>query len=174
MLSDPKRDATRLEMVEAAYNVQCTAHLIFKSDNLKFGGCNYRKVHSVLQNTLPKGYNGRNDKILDLSSACTRQELLVYTKNAYEFVVYEAGLASKGVFWEVSYNGNKVYLLGSVHYADSSTYPLSKDILNAFDASDVLAVEADLEKTEEAATYMLAKGMYQDDNTLQQNVRRSL
>jgi len=175
-LSDPKRDATRLEMVEAVYNVirKAQPNFDFKSDiTLKFEDVSNLSEGSlsIVKYSVSKGIlNGRNDKILDLSSACTRQELLVYTKNAYEFVVYEAGLASKGVFWEVSYNGNKVYLLGSVHYADSSTYPLSKDILNAFDASDVLAVEADLEKTEEAATYMLAKGMYQDDNTLQQNV----
>jgi uncharacterized protein YbaP (TraB family) len=175
-LSEPQRNATRLEMVEVVYNVikKAQPDFDFQSDiKLKFEDVNglSEDLLSIIKYSVSRGIlNGRNDKILDLSTACTRQELMVYAKNAYEFVVYEAGIDSKGAFWEVSYNDNTIYLLGSVHYADSSMYPLSKNILNAFEASDVLAVEADLEKVEEAATYMITKGMYQDGNTLDQNV----
>ncbi|MDQ2085156.1 TraB/GumN family protein [Herbivorax sp. ANBcel31] len=175
-LSEPQRNATRLEMVEAVYSVIKKAQPDFDFEvdvKLTFEDVNNLSEDSlsIIKYSVSRGIlNGRNNKILDLATVCTRQELMVYAKNAYEFVVYEAGLDSKGAFWEVSYNDNTVYLLGSVHYADSSMYPLSKDILNAFEASDILAVEADLGKVEEAATYMMLKGMYQDENTLDQNV----
>lgn len=163
-------------MVEAVYkvikkaqpdfNFQVDIDLTFEDiDNLS------EDLLDMVKYSVSKGIlNGRNNKILDLSTACTRQELMVYAKNAYEFVVYEAGLDSKGAFWEVSYNGNTVYLFGSMHYADSSIYPLSKDILNAFEASDILVLEVGPGNREDPSLYMMERGMYQDENTLEQNI----
>lgn len=46
--------------------------------------------------------------------------------------------------WKVSDSNSSVYLLGSIHFADSSFYPLDSVIENAFKASSHLAVEVDV------------------------------
>jgi len=55
-----------------------------------------------------------------------------------------------GLAWEVSSDKakGKAYLVGAVHLANDSYYPLQKEVLAAFEASDVLLVEMD----EEAST----------------------
>ncbi|WP_243467125.1 TraB/GumN family protein [Acetivibrio straminisolvens] len=58
--------------------------------------------------------------------------------------------------------------------ADSTLYPLSKDILGAYDKSDVLVVEADVSNQEEAARYMQQRAMYEDENTLDKNIPEEL
>lgn len=54
------------------------------------------------------------------------------------------GAASRGLLWEVRGQGCTAWLLGSVHVADESIYPLSTTIENAYRRADVLAVEADV------------------------------
>jgi len=46
--------------------------------------------------------------------------------------------------WKISDQNSSVYILGSIHFADSSFYPLESVIVNAFDRSDELAVELDI------------------------------
>jgi hypothetical protein len=46
--------------------------------------------------------------------------------------------------WKISDQNSSVYILGSIHFADSSFYPLDSVIVNAFDRSDELAVELDI------------------------------
>lgn len=50
----------------------------------------------------------------------------------------------KHFLWKLSDENSSVYLLGSIHFADSSFYPLDSVIVNAFDRSDELAVELDI------------------------------
>ena len=50
----------------------------------------------------------------------------------------------KHLFWKVSDSNSTVYLLGSLHFADSSFYPMDSVIENAFDRSEELAVEIDI------------------------------
>jgi len=145
---EPQKEATRMEMVTGVYNVIKAAQpeFDFSADvNLTF-----KDIDTIPQNSLDivkysvsKGIlNGRSKEILDLQSTCTRQELLVFAKNAYEFAVYESGRDSKGAFWKVTDEDSTVYLLGSIHLADPTLYPLSKDILKAYEQSDYLVVEA--------------------------------
>lgn len=56
-------------------------------------------------------------------------------------------LQSRHMLWQVSDSNSSVYLLGSVHFADASFYPLDTAITNAFDRSDELAVELDMSDT---------------------------
>jgi len=58
----------------------------------------------------------------------------------------EVGKPSKAIFYEVSSPRAKIYLLGSIHVAPQSMYPLPKEIEDAFAASQVLNVEVDLRK----------------------------
>jgi uncharacterized protein YbaP (TraB family) len=64
--------------------------------------------------------------------------------------------------WKVSDDDSHVWILGSIHFADSSFYPLSPEISNAFDESEELAVEINIADDSVAATVTknsLEKGM---------------
>ena len=54
---------------------------------------------------------------------------------------------ARHMLWQVSDSNSSVYLLGSVHFADPTFYPLDTAITNAFDRSDELAVELDMSDT---------------------------
>lgn len=73
---------------------------------------------------------------------------------------------SKGLFWEAKSQKGTVYLLGSVHMADKSLYPLADHIEKSFDASKALAVEADVGNIDgDMQKKMLSMGMYTDGKT---------
>lgn len=66
-------------------------------------------------------------------------------------VVFLSGCAAPGgalpqrhLLWKVSDADSYVYLLGSVHFADSSFYPLDSVMETTFGESDYLAVELDM------------------------------
>ena len=64
--------------------------------------------------------------------------------------------------WKAKSPTNTVYLLGSVHVANESFYPLPPEIEKAFAESKVLAVEVDLTKVNAAGMQgaLLQKGLY--------------
>jgi len=146
-------------MVTSVYNVLKAAQpeFDFSADvNLTFKdiGSLSEETLNIVKYSVAKGYCTEEIKKSLTLKASVQQELLVFVKNAYEFAIYESGRYSKGAFWKVSDENNTVYLLGSIHIADATLYPLSKEILNAYEKSDVLVVEADISKQEEAANYM--------------------
>jgi uncharacterized protein YbaP (TraB family) len=53
-------------------------------------------------------------------------------------------LNAKTFMWKVESEKNIVYILGSIHYADSTLYPLDNQIENAFNSSKYLVLEIDL------------------------------
>ena len=55
-------------------------------------------------------------------------------------------------FWVAEKNGGKVYFLGSIHCADTTSYRLPEKIINAYLESDALAVECDIVKYESEIT----------------------
>ena len=50
----------------------------------------------------------------------------------------------KSLLWQVSRDGNSMYLLGSIHYLRQEHYPLHATILKALDGSKKLILEIDL------------------------------
>jgi uncharacterized protein YbaP (TraB family) len=68
--------------------------------------------------------------------------------------------------WEVTYQGNSVYLLGSIHVLKPDAYPLDDVLYQAFGRAGVVAFEMDLRQMMEAATVMLERGLYADGRTL--------
>lgn len=72
--------------------------------------------------------------------------------------------ASKGFLWSVKSKTTTVYLLGSIHVADDSLYPLRDTILKAFAESSVLALEIDPDKVDKTVlpAAVFEKGMYRD------------
>ena len=53
---------------------------------------------------------------------------------------------SSGLFWEIKKNNKTSYILGSIHVAKQEIYPLSKIIINAFNKSQNLVVEVNINK----------------------------
>jgi len=85
-----------------------------------------------------------------------------------------AETGGRGFLWEVEHNGNKVYLLGSMHLADESFYPLHPAMEAAFDEADYLGVEVDVSKgaDPEVQELILGLGSYQDGTKVQDHVSK--
>ncbi|WP_339323282.1 TraB/GumN family protein [Paenibacillus sp. FSL W8-0194] len=83
-----------------------------------------------------------------------------------------AKTGGKGFMWEVENNGNTVYLVGSIHIADDSFYPLRPEFEEAFAEADYLGVEIDLSKAADEAQQKMVMdmGMYQDGTTLKNHI----
>jgi uncharacterized protein YbaP (TraB family) len=78
----------------------------------------------------------------------------------------------KTFLWRVSKDNHSLYLLGSIHYLRKENFPLRKSIIDAFDASDRLVFEIDLNRVspDAAQRVTLEKAIYRDGQTLKQNV----
>ena len=78
----------------------------------------------------------------------------------------------KGLFWRVQSDSATVYLLGSIHYADESFYPLRHEIIRAFNASDHLVVEIniDADKAQRFRDLIREKGSYHGDATIKDEI----
>ena len=76
------------------------------------------------------------------------------------------------LFWTYEKDGQQGYLMGSVHFANESFYPLDKRILAAYEQSSVLVVEVDEEKTaeEERQRLIAAHGFYANNKTLRDHL----
>jgi uncharacterized protein YbaP (TraB family) len=101
------------------------------------------------------------------------KKLLVIVLSFFALTVTHAE-NDKAFFWKVSTvegdsDAATVYLMGSIHFADKSFYPLRKEIVQAFDQSDYLVVELDINKVK-PETYnniLLKKGIYKDGKTVE-------
>lgn len=83
----------------------------------------------------------------------------------------------KHLFWKVSDSNSTVYLLGSLHFADSSFYPLDSVIENAFDRMEELAVEIDLSNdsiSQHLALMSDQYGFFHDGRTLDSVIPASI
>jgi len=79
----------------------------------------------------------------------------------------------RAFFWKVNKGEDEaeqstVYLMGSIHFADETFYPLRPEIERAFDESEYLVVELNVNNSDpEAYNQLLSqKGMYTDGKTI--------
>jgi uncharacterized protein YbaP (TraB family) len=113
--------------------------------------------------------NGRAKGDYQLDKTCTTEEMIIFSVRVYEYLAYELDLDSKGLFWKITGKDlpNTVYLLGTMHAGDSSVYPLSKAMLEAFDKSAYLAVEANIyTMTDEDMIYIMGSQMITGGKTI--------
>jgi uncharacterized protein YbaP (TraB family) len=177
---EPAKEATRLEMVTIIYNTLKAANVGLKFDsNNALTAVDAGEIPAasldVVKYSVAKGLlKGVGNNTLGLLAPCSRQELMVFAGRAYELAVYETGNASKGLLWKASDKDSTVYLLGSIHVANPSIYPLSKAMLNAFEKSDALVVEADIANQNDGIKYMQQKMMYTGTDALDRNVPRDV
>lgn len=80
---------------------------------------------------------------------------------------------NRGLLWEVRSPQTTVYLLGTIHVGEASLYPLPESIEAAYEASSVLALEADL-TTQDALSSASAGAMYEPPDNLEKHVPPAL
>lgn len=79
----------------------------------------------------------------------------------------------RGLFWRVQSKTATVYLLGSIHFADASFYPMRKNIQQAFDRSDNLVVEVNMDAAgmAQARKMIQEEGAYLGDDTIRNHLK---
>ena len=78
----------------------------------------------------------------------------------------------KSFLWKVKSDTSTAYILGSIHFADETFYPLNETIENAFNDSSLLVVEINpftLDE-QEMTRIIMEKGMYRGEETLVDNI----
>ena len=84
-----------------------------------------------------------------------------------------ARAAEKHFLWRATADTSTVYLLGSIHVMKRDAYPLSTVIERAFDESDTLAVEADINNVGHGTLKMLRRaGFYDPNDSLANHITR--
>ncbi len=68
--------------------------------------------------------------------------------------------------WRASSGDRSVYILGSIHFMKKDAYPLNATIEGAFDRSDVVVFETDIDQIDGAAVSLLAAGTLDGETTL--------
>src|SRR5262245_34022112 len=79
---------------------------------------------------------------------------------------------AKNTLWRISSGDKTVFLLGSIHFLKKSSYPLDPAIERAFEASEKIALEIDLQPKTADATRELAmqRGIYLDGTMLRDHL----
>jgi hypothetical protein len=79
----------------------------------------------------------------------------------------------KTFLWKVQSKTNTAYVLGSIHFMKKESYPLNEKIEHAFDSSDVLAVEANINDISKIDFHKLVEtAIYPGPETLENHVSR--
>ncbi len=77
----------------------------------------------------------------------------------------------KSFLWKVQSQSNTVYVLGSLHFSKKEIYPLPQEIENAFDRSDYLVVEANVNDIRKADVQKLVQSaLYPANDTLEKHL----
>jgi uncharacterized protein YbaP (TraB family) len=123
--------------------------------DIYFTGDSDETVGSVLENLEKKGVK-------------------VHVRSRLSFEKYDG--PSEGIFYRIQKDNQTVYLLGSIHIGDPTIYPLNQKIDVAFEESDHLAVEINIEDINEteASQTMMQQGLYQDGTTLSTVVEKEV
>ncbi len=82
----------------------------------------------------------------------------------------KADSLGESLFWRVSTENAKVYLLGSIHLANDDIYPFPLEIEEAFEESDYLAVEVDITNIDQNEMVQLIQqyGRFDGEKTLRE------
>jgi uncharacterized protein YbaP (TraB family) len=76
-------------------------------------------------------------------------------------------------FWKATKGKDTLYLLGSLNFGAKALFPLPERVTDAFDGSDVVVVEADINTLgiEEMANLLHDKGHYTDNGKLEDRIK---
>ena len=87
---------------------------------------------------------------------------------------YTNSFAQNNFLWQIQSKNSTVYALGSIHLLKQDVYPLSNTIENAFDKSESLAVEANVNDIDMANLQkLLVSAVYAEGDTLDKHVSKN-
>jgi uncharacterized protein YbaP (TraB family) len=93
--------------------------------------------------------------------------LSIGAKNVYS--------SQKGFLWKVQTNNSVLYIAGSIHMYKSELFPLPQKMEEAFEKSDILAVEANINEIKpESITTIIDRTFYQDGTTLENHLSKEI
>ncbi len=99
---------------------------------------------------------------------------LVFALMFASFVVLVQGALcqpQKSFIWKIQSEANTVYVLGSLHFSKKEIYPLHQKIENAFEQSDFLVVEANVNDIRKADVQRLMESaLYPANDTLEKHL----
>jgi uncharacterized protein YbaP (TraB family) len=79
--------------------------------------------------------------------------------------------SKKSFLWKVQSKTNTIYVLGSIHYLKKEMYPLDEKIEKAFDQSNILGVEANVDNVSKMDVQKLVESaFYSGDETLEKHL----
>lgn len=108
------------------------------------------------------GSNSTSDDVINAVELQNSTPVAEEVETVEEVVTYGD---YNGYFWEIQSGDATVYLFGSIHMADKALYPMSEHVEKAFEASDVLGVEADISDIG-AIQSTIPLMMYEGDETV--------
>lgn len=109
--------------------------------------------------------------------ACFFQNIFIKVALFLGCLFVSVSLASQHFFWKVSDKNSSVWILGSIHFADSSFYPLDSVIETAFVDAEELAVEINLNDdstSNEVSSKMMQDGLLPKGVSLNSVLPRNL
>jgi len=117
-----------------------------------------------------RGILNGTDQGLELEEPCTVEQATVFATRLIADTYRAAQAGAKGLMWQVSKGENILYLLGSIHIGNSSLYPLSEQVKDAFSQSDMLVVEANILGGQEGLEEFIQAAMYSDGTVLSEHI----
>ena len=103
-------------------------------------------------------------KLSRISSVLVFASLAIFVRDALS-------QSQKSFLWKVQSKTNTVYVLGSIHFARKDIYPLNQKVENAFDQSDLLVVEANVNDIKKIDIQkLMEQAVYPDNDTLEKHI----
>lgn len=103
---------------------------------------------------------------LQLDKPCTSEQAVIFSTKLIEKLYQSQSAGSEGLLWKATKGNTTVYMLGSIHIADASIYPMDKTLLDIFNQSSALLVEANLFDQKDGMAYMQSHSVYTDGKKL--------
>jgi uncharacterized protein YbaP (TraB family) len=108
--------------------------------------------------------NGKTPKLLAIFFSLIFLFLFIFVQDALS-------QSKKSFLWRVHSKTNTVYILGSIHFLKKEMYPLDEKIERAFEQSDILVVEANINDIKkEDIQKLIGRVFYQGDDLLEKHV----
>jgi uncharacterized protein YbaP (TraB family) len=101
--------------------------------------------------------------------------LILFVFTALPAAQFSADAGSNSFLWEVRNGGQKIHLLGSIHFLRQEDYPLKGAVNTVFRDATAVAFEVNLDRAETPNTQqmILSKASYNDGTTLKQHLSQS-
>lgn len=161
--ADIKSANTREGVLTALYNEVAQYQL---PESLVIAGSS--PIEFMKQNKIVVGFKDG----LQLDRTCTTEQAAIFATKLIELTYHANAAGGEGFLWKATNGDTTIYMLGSIHIADPSIYPMDKGLLKAYESSQELLVEANLFDQQGGMAYMRENSVYTDQTTLKDVVSK--